>query len=409
MFTIVLGILGTYIIPYGVFAMTYLKKQLTSRKAFTLIELLVVIAIIGVLVGLLLPAVQQAREAARRSTCTNNQKQLGLALHTFADTKQERFPAQNGGTCCWTSGLNCSNSNNANRRSVFLELIAFLVDAAVYERMMSGHGGRPAGGPYPWCRWDNVWNISPAACRCPSDTQDEWKEGPTNPRQSSNYVACIGDNVHQHNGRGTVGNWNEDAGRGIFYPATYNANKEIKSTGCKFAKITDGLSNTLALSEIMHHIEIGNQIEPAGPRDSIFQYEAVGVSGIRNNPSLCLTYNSGGFLPAGTSRKGRRGNQWRDGQIGRTGFNTVLPPNSPSCSQQNNRYADATTVVYPPTSAHPGGVVGVMADGATRFISDNIDYNGGSSQAPRRDATGPSPYGVWGAMGTKAGGEVVKP
>ena len=109
----------------------------------------------------------------------------------------------------------------------------------------------------------------------------------------------------------------------------------------------------------------------------------------------------------GTSRKGRRGNLWRDGQIGRSGFNTVLPPNSPSCSQQNNRFADATTVVYPPTSGHPGGVVIVMADGATTFINDNIDYNGGSSQAPRRDATGASPYGVWGAMGTKAGGETV--
>ena len=391
--------------------MNDLNEQLESRKAFTLIELLVVIAIIGVLVGLLLPAVQQAREAARRSLCTSNLKQLGLALHNFADTQQERFPAQNGGTCCWTKGLNCNNSNNANRRSVFLELLPFIEEVSVYEKMMAGHGGRTAGGVYPWCRWDNVWNINPAAYRCPSDLPDEWQDGPRNPRQSGNYVACTGDNVHQHNGRGTVGNWNADMGRGIFYPATYDSNNEISSTGCKFAKITDGLSNTIAFSEVMHHREDyannPNQIVPAGANDSIFQYEAVGIAGIRNNPSLCLTYNSGGYLPAGTSRKGRRGNLWRDGQIGRSGFNTVLPPNSPSCSQQNNRFADATTVVYPPTSGHPGGVVIVMADGATTFINDNIDYNGGSSQAPRRDATGASPYGVWGAMGTKAGGETV--
>ena len=70
-----------------------------------------------------------------------------------------------------------------------------------------------------------------------------------------NYVVCTGDNVHQHNGRGTVGNWNDDTGRGIFYPATYDSNNEISSTGCKFAKITDGLSNTIAFSEVMHHRE----------------------------------------------------------------------------------------------------------------------------------------------------------
>lgn len=387
--------------------MSYVKKRLASRKAFTLIELLVVIAIIGVLVGLLLPAVQQAREAARRSLCTSNLKQLGLGLHNFADSNKERFPAQNGGTCCWTSGLNCNNSNNANRRSVFLELLPFLEEASVYEKMMAGYGGRTVGGVYPWCRWDDVWNVSPAAYRCPSDPADGWEEGSTNPRQSGNYVACTGDNVHQHNGRGTVGNWNADTGRGVFYPATYDSSNKISSTGCRFAKITDGLSNTIALSEVRHHLETSGAPTAAGEKDSIFQYEAVGITGIRNNPSLCLSYNSGGSLPAGTSRKGKRGNCWRDGQVGRSGFNTVLPPNSPSCSQQNNQNADATTVVYPPTSGHPSGIVVVMADGATTFINDNIDYNGGSSQAPRRDATGASPYGVWGAMGTKAGGESV--
>ena len=121
--------------------------------------------------------------------------------------------------------------------------------------MMSGYGGRTSGGVYPWCRWDDVWNVSPAAYRCPSDPADGWESGPKNPRQSGNYVACTGDNVHQHNGRGTVGNWNAETGRGCFFPATYDSNSKISSTGCKFAKITDGLSNTIALSEVRHHRE----------------------------------------------------------------------------------------------------------------------------------------------------------
>ena len=198
--------------------MTYLRKQLASRKALSAYRATCGYRDYCVLVGLLLPAVQQAREAAEKKCLyRNNQKQLGLALHSFADTNVERFPAQNGGTCCWTQGLNCNNSNNANRRSVFLELLPFLEEASVYEKMMSGYGGRTSGGVYPWCRWDDVWNVSPAAYRCPSDLADGWEDGPKNPRQSGNYVACTGDNVHQHNGRGTVGNWNAGTGRAYFF------------------------------------------------------------------------------------------------------------------------------------------------------------------------------------------------
>ena len=138
-----------------------------------------------------------------------------------------------------------------------------------------------------------------------------------------------------------------------------------------------------------HHLETSGDPTAAGANDSIFQYEAVGIAGIRNNPSLCLTYNSGGYLACwDVEERQTREQCWRDGQIGRSGFNTVLPPNSPSCSQQNNKNADATTVVYPPTSGHPSGVVVVMADGATKFINDTIDYNGGSSQGPSKRRNG---------------------
>lgn len=389
---------------HGVFAMTYQRKQLASRKAFTLIELLVVIAIIGVLVGLLLPAVQQAREAARRSLCTSNLKQLGLALHNFADTQQERFPASNGGTCCWFSGSKQAQENNAARRSVFQELLAFMEEVTIYEQIMAGDSGNPAGGPYPWRGW-GVWNKNFAWMRCPSDVSDDWKQ--TGARRSGNYVVCAGDNVQHHNWRGQSGNWIDDTGRGIFYPATYDASNQIASSGCKFSKVTDGLSNTVALSEVMHHLKDSSR-NTSGARDNIRQHEVMNVAGLQANPSICLTYNNNGFLPAGIKTKGYRGNQWRDGQIGRTGFNTVTPPNSPSCEGNDNQWADSTTVVYPPTSGHPGGVVVVMGDGATHFITDTIDCNGSSSASPGRNSTVPSRYGVWGALGTKSGGELAK-
>lgn len=376
-----------------------MNNSLRSRRlGFTLIELLVVIAIIGVLVGLLLPAVQQARESARRATCSNNLKQLGVGLHLYADKNKEHFPSQNGGTCCWGSGLSPSQQNNAGRRSALQELLPYLEEAGTYEQIMAGDGTMPPGGPYPWEGW-SVWNKSFSWMRCPSDMPED--------RQtfSCNYVVCTGDNVQHQNWRGDVGNWIDDMGRGLFYPSTYSGTTLAKS-GCRFSKVTDGLSNTIAMSEVMHHLRNTSR-NTSGASDDIRQHEAMNVAGLQANPSVCLAMNSGGYYPQGIQTKGYRGNQWRDGQIGRSGFNTVTGPNTPSCEANDNPWADSSTVVYPPTSGHGGGVVALMADGAITFINDNIDCNGSSSPSKGRNQTGASPYGVFGALGTTAGGEVV--
>ena len=100
-----------------------------QRKAFTLIELLVVIAIIGVLVGLLLPAVQQAREAARRNACGNNMKQIGLAVHNYADSNQEEFPA-----AVWYLGR-CAGSAKRDMGSPFVYLLPFMEQLAIYGKI----------------------------------------------------------------------------------------------------------------------------------------------------------------------------------------------------------------------------------------------------------------------------------
>ena len=130
---------------------------------------------------------------------------------------------------------------------------------------------------------------------------------------------------------------------------------------------------------------------------------AVSVGGLRNAPGICLTYTDGRYFTAGTSVKGRFGN-WNDGQPECVAFNTVLAPNSPSCTEGANVNADDHHMVIPPSSNHPGGANCLLTDGSVRFVSETIDTgNLGTSQPD----PGASRYGVWGALGSKKGGETV--
>ena len=110
------------------------------RRGFTLVELLVVIAIIGILVALLLPAVQAAREAARRMQCTNNHKQLGLAVHNYHDTYKS-LPARAGGT------QGPTNLDNQGWLSAWIVLLPFYEQAPMYEQITAGDA---ANGISPW-------------------------------------------------------------------------------------------------------------------------------------------------------------------------------------------------------------------------------------------------------------------
>src|SRR5687767_8133321 len=129
------------------------------RGAFTLVELLVVIAIIGVLVALLLPAVQAAREAARRMQCTNHLKQFGLGLHNYADTYKV-FPNLRGGF----GGV------QANRISPYVQMLPYLEQKNMHDLIQAGDpaNGIPPGGPRGDANWP-VWNRPPSVFRCPSD------------------------------------------------------------------------------------------------------------------------------------------------------------------------------------------------------------------------------------------------
>lgn len=344
------------------------KRYRPHSLGFTLVELLVVIAIIGVLVALLLPAVQQAREAARRMQCSNNLKQLGLALHNYHDTYGSFVPRKQGTT---TGDL-----HNSGRASGFIGLLPFLEQAPMYDGIAAGDpaAGIPPMGPRAWSGW-GPWNQAPGGLRCPSENFVS-----TN-RFYTNYKFSMGDTV-QNNRDTTVL-------RGLF------ANR----LGVGFNHITDGSSNTVAMSErLISHFNLGAQTGQVPVTAGI----ATGYGGLAATPGECLTAALGPFFADPGTVKGRSGWRWTDGQAEKVGFTTILPPNAPSCIDGGNTNGDGQNTIMSPSSNHPGGVMTLRADGSTHFTPETIDT--GNLGLPTV-TNGISPYGVWGALGSKDGGE----
>ena len=354
-----------------------------SRRSsgFTLVELLVVIAIIGILIALLLPAVQAAREAARRSQCTNNLKQLALAIHNYADT-YKAFPPKKMGTggsggvhrlgleCVATApaGCVCSPSTSSKR---------------IYDQWSSPQSSFPAFGPCPWGPGVNytTYDYLVATLLCPSDGNAANKGATDYGR--NNYMFSCGDSIHSNQ------NNQSSNPRGMFNNISGVIN---------FASVTDGTSNTIMLSE--HLVSVSSTVVGQG---SVY---SLGTGTIVNSPGSCyaqINPNDHKVYNTGLSTANWAGRRWAHGAMSHIGFNTVLPPNGPSCAENNN---DNTTygMVHPPTSNHPGGVNAAMGDASVRFISETIDT--GSIYSPAT-TQGESMYGVWGALGTKDGGETV--
>ncbi|WP_373649529.1 MULTISPECIES: DUF1559 domain-containing protein [unclassified Schlesneria] len=362
------------------------------RGGFTLIELLVVIAIIAVLVALLLPAVQQAREAARRVQCRNSLKQIGLALHNYHDAFN-RFPYGRGGTGHPDGGTSDPLTNNYTRASGFILLLPYLDQGPLWNTISSvqtfgGMTFQPAG-PRP----RGVTTATPAfdyppfmatipTLMCPSaEVITTNKYG-----GQTNYAFCWGDNTRRITGSESVSTRQavRREMRGMF---GLQSSRNMRD-------LTDGSSNTIAMAEIATSND-GNSI-----RGGVANSRGTGPA--YDSPILCqLEGNRAtGKLTPGTNRN-LRGNGWANGITAYTGVSTVLPPNSPHCLQSSNDHSDGQA---PASSMHVGGVSVLMADGSARFISENIDVGNQSVPDVR---TGPSPYGVWGALGSIIGGEAV--
>jgi prepilin-type N-terminal cleavage/methylation domain-containing protein/prepilin-type processing-associated H-X9-DG protein len=360
-----------------------LRRSRVWKVGFTLVELLVVIAIIGILIALLLPAVQAAREAARRSQCTNNLKQLALACHNYHDNFK-CFVYAKGGTS--TGGV---WAQNALRRSGFISLLPYFEQGPMWDAIRGGDAsgtthtsGEPVSpeGPQGWYSW-SVWNMAPDAVRCPSDN------GYTSTARTNSYAFSKGDQIDSIHNDQTV--------RGMF--------PYVRVT--QISEVTDGTSNTALMSERLCQQATNYRAQnpvPVGLQEVEYVLGvATTVSGLVNSPQLCYGVTDGKYFRNGEPIQARFGIGWTDGQPMYTGFNTVLPPNAPACAD-GGTWGDSGDLVIPPASRHPGGVNVSLVDGSVKFVSETIDT--GNLGVPQPN-TGKSRYGVWGAMGSKAGGE----
>lgn len=310
-----------------------------KRRAFTLVELLVVIAIIGILIALLLPAVQAAREAARRSQCSNNLKQLGLAMHNYHDTFKS-FPSgyiAGYGANCWAAG----NQSSWGWGSLIL---SFVEQSALSDSLTPGafrlSDALTAGGPF-----DRVAFLQTpiAAFRCPSDQADETNEGGYGlPDSAGTIVASatsnyMGNNTsHKWHGGGRLQGY--EVGQSGQWGGLTAANEPNglfwRASDVKMRDIVDGTSNTICVGERAWEI--------AGTNSNSVRCNAGVVHG---------TYTSNEQLSIRTNLA-----------AGSVGINYP----SGECN-------------YGFSSPHPGGIQVVLCDGSVRFISETIDHNWGTT------------------------------
>ena len=307
-------------------------------RGFTLIELLVVIAIIGILVALLLPAVQTARESARRMSCSNNLKQLGIALHMHHDAMQH-FPSQRDITKAPVPAV----SQSFYRWSCFASMTPFLEQSNIYNAIdltqplyVFSPGPPPSVKTHP--NLANEVAISVDVFHCPSDTHvrisPDWG--------ATSYVA--------NQGSGNNGG-DYHTSDGLF---CIDSQKHLRD-------ITDGSSNTAAFSESLISSGDANSTRGVANKMSSGTLSSVwSASAITVEDSWCLNDSSAVVFS--------RGEKWADGSVNDTGYHHHRIPNSKINDCYSRRAA-----IKSARSRHPGGVMVMLADGSVGFIDNAID------------------------------------
>jgi prepilin-type N-terminal cleavage/methylation domain-containing protein len=377
-----------------------------KKNAFTLVELLVVIAIIGVLIALLLPAVQAAREAARRSQCTNHLKQLGIALHNHHDTYKyfpnSSYQSSMGASTLLGATATDTSGNNRIRISALAPMMPFMEQTALYNAMKQTVDNSAVNA----CSW--IWDANATGgsgvrigsqpiptLQCPSDPESRTKKDDEMAR--CNYRPVYGDMI--------LPGGQADALRCLFRRG------DVANAG--FDAVTDGTSNTVVFAECT----IWND-----PSDNPRILGGVGIItslAADSKPNICTAIISGSGTITSTAitdtdyYQRMAGRRIYDGRAAVLSVVTILPPNSPTCG--NNTMWDIAGTLNTASSYHTGGANTLYGDDSVHFISQTINAGDPSfdvatetgSGNPYADYRGPSFWGVWGALGTPKGGESV--
>jgi prepilin-type N-terminal cleavage/methylation domain-containing protein/prepilin-type processing-associated H-X9-DG protein len=335
-----------------------------SRRGFTLIELLVVIAVIAVLIALLLPAVQAAREAARRAQCSNNLKQIGLALANY-ESSLGALPMSMVLTGSGTTTISFSGWSAQARLLPYLE-----GDAQFNAANIGVFKEDPAN--------ITVVGLSIAVFLCPSEVRPQPFVHDYGTAGVVNYGVSQGDWF-------IWGGFNGPQNRSAFGP---NRSRRL-------AEFTDGLSNTMVVAEVMTNQPASNCRHTALP--SVNDPDNI-PSPFADPYSVAPEYDNGTCV---TQNQSEFHTEWSDGNAHAAGFTTAWPPNKVILGRvaylgfdldlngRNEEDGGPTFAAINSRSYHPGGVNALMGDGSVRFAKSTIDGM------------------AWRAMGTVAGGEVM--
>ncbi|MEW4528929.1 DUF1559 domain-containing protein [Maioricimonas sp. JC845] len=334
-----------------------MRDRRFRRRGFTLIELLVVIAIIAILIALLLPAVQQAREAARRTQCKNNLKQLGLALHNYVDANRYLPPGA-------AVDLSVTSTGNNGSWGVHGRLLPYLEQGNLYNNVDL---------TIAWDFQTAIDGLKIATFGCPSDPGSDQVRDPGGGKVHL-YPTTYGFNY---------GTWfvfnptNGQGGNGAFFP----------NSKLSFAAFTDGTTNTLLAAEV-------KAWQP---------YTRNGGPSSTTIPGTIADAETA--VASGAQYKNTGHTEWPDGRVHHSGVTTTLAPNSRVEYNTGSEVVDAdfnswqegkdgsagnpTYAIITSRSFHEGIVNVALVDGSARSVSENIDL------------------GLWRALGTRNQGEVI--